>query len=258
MLSRKGKKHYMNLDEFDSRIPLYCDEDFQRGIEFNAKVSTKNESWNILQYYHFESNVSSNYVNSIDIHLPSLLFWSSCMQYVGCCEVPRPNSRVEIVAAMRRIRVEFKEKSIAKRSVTVHISTNGVKVILHDRTAVRNLRKFERAANRETGGAASGDVSHLRSASSLSGAGAPLSPLSSGGSGGAGSLSPTYALASQLVLFQHPTYRIFYVSHDSLDMKIFSYIARDSHIFKCYVFKTQKKVSCCLSMYLINIMDRAV
>lgn len=37
--------------------------------------------------------------------------------------------------------------------------------------------------------------------------------------------------------------RIFYVSHDSLDMKIFSYIARDSNSFKCCVFKTNKKVS---------------
>lgn len=42
----------------------------------------------------------------------------------------------------------------------------------------------------------------------------------------------------------HPIYRIFYVSHDSSDLKIFSYIARDgnSDRFKCMVFKSNKKV----------------
>jgi hypothetical protein len=41
--------------------------------------------------------------------------------------------------------------------------------------------------------------------------------------------------------------RIFYVSHDSQDLKIFSYIARDgaSNVFKCNVFKSNKKVSVC-------------
>lgn len=41
----------------------------------------------------------------------------------------------------------------------------------------------------------------------------------------------------------HPIYRIFYVSHDSQDLKIFSYIARDggTNIFKCNVFKSNKK-----------------
>lgn len=41
----------------------------------------------------------------------------------------------------------------------------------------------------------------------------------------------------------YPIYRIFYVSHDSHDLKIFSYIARDgnSNSFKCNVFKSSKK-----------------
>ena len=40
-------------------------------------------------------------------------------------------------------------------------------------------------------------------------------------------------------------FRIFYVSHDSQDLKIFSYIARDasSNFFRCNVFKTNKKVT---------------
>lgn len=43
----------------------------------------------------------------------------------------------------------------------------------------------------------------------------------------------------------HPIYRIFYVSHDSSDLKIFSYIARDGSTdnFTCSVFKSNKKVS---------------
>lgn len=45
-------------------------------------------------------------------------------------------------------------------------------------------------------------------------------------------------------IMNHPIYRIFYVSHDSSDLKIFSYIARDGSTdrFKCMVFKSNKKV----------------
>ncbi|VDP77604.1 unnamed protein product [Echinostoma caproni] len=49
---------------------------------------------------------------------------------------------------------------------------------------------------------------------------------------------------SNLMLY-HPICRIFYVSHDSQDLKIFSYIARDSRtsVFRCNVFKAYKKSS---------------
>nr|XP_049467175.1 capon-like protein [Anopheles coluzzii] len=49
----------------------------------------------------------------------------------------------------------------------------------------------------------------------------------------------------EIELLSHPIYRIFYVSHDSNDLKIFSYIARDgsSDVFKCCVFKTNKKTA---------------
>ncbi|KAL7676509.1 hypothetical protein ACOME3_002762 [Neoechinorhynchus agilis] len=42
-----------------------------------------------------------------------------------------------------------------------------------------------------------------------------------------------------LVLMHHPIYRIFYVSHDSQNREIFSYIAKESssEVFKCNVFK---------------------
>ena len=41
----------------------------------------------------------------------------------------------------------------------------------------------------------------------------------------------------------HLLNRIFYVSHDSLDMNIFSFISREGQVFKCSVFKTSNKVS---------------
>uniref|UniRef100_A0A336LYM6 CSON005304 protein n=1 Tax=Culicoides sonorensis TaxID=179676 RepID=A0A336LYM6_CULSO len=49
--------------------------------------------------------------------------------------------------------------------------------------------------------------------------------------------------ADDVPIMSHPIYRIFYVSHDSNDLKIFSYIARDggSDTFKCLVFKTNNK-----------------
>lgn len=54
---------------------------------------------------------------------------------------------------------------------------------------------------------------------------------------------------TEIELMNHPIYRIFYVSHDSSDLKIFSYIARDSDTFKCAVFKTAKKVGPLNSIY---------
>ncbi|XP_041134269.1 carboxyl-terminal PDZ ligand of neuronal nitric oxide synthase protein-like [Polyodon spathula] len=48
---------------------------------------------------------------------------------------------------------------------------------------------------------------------------------------------------SKMLVMQDPIYRIFYVSHDSQDLKIFSYIGRDgaSNVFRCNVFKSKKK-----------------
>ncbi|KAK9881604.1 hypothetical protein WA026_016475 [Henosepilachna vigintioctopunctata] len=110
---------------------------------------------------------------------------------IGSLDVPRPTSRVEIVAAMRRIRYEFKAKGIKKKKVTIDISIDGVKVTL------RKKKKRKHGMDEE-----------------------------------------------KSTLLSHPIYRIFYVSHDSQDMKIFSYIARDgaSNVFKCAVFKSNKKM----------------
>ncbi|KAE8744523.1 hypothetical protein FOCC_FOCC008849, partial [Frankliniella occidentalis] len=45
-------------------------------------------------------------------------------------DVPRPSSRVEIVAAMRRIRYEFKAKGVKKKKVLLEVSVDGVRVSL--------------------------------------------------------------------------------------------------------------------------------
>ncbi|XP_059922703.1 carboxyl-terminal PDZ ligand of neuronal nitric oxide synthase protein isoform X2 [Gadus macrocephalus] len=112
-------------------------------------------------------------------------------KYIGSLDVTRPNNRVEIVAAMRRIRYEFKVKNIKKKKVNIIVSVEGVKV---------NLRKKKKKKEWTWD-------------------------------------------ESKMMVMQDPIYRIFYVSHDSQDLKIFSYIARDgqSNVFRCNVFKSKKK-----------------
>ncbi|XP_019331300.2 carboxyl-terminal PDZ ligand of neuronal nitric oxide synthase protein isoform X2 [Alligator mississippiensis] len=112
-------------------------------------------------------------------------------KYIGSLDVPRPNSRVEIVAAMRRIRYEFKAKNIKKKKVSLIVSVDGVKVILRKKQKRKEWSWDE----------------------------------------------------SKMLVMHDPVYRIFYVSHDSQDLKIFSYIARDSanNSFRCNVFKSKKK-----------------
>lgn len=114
-------------------------------------------------------------------------------KYIGTMDVPRPSSRVEIVAAMRKIRYDFKLKGVKKRKVCLSVSVDGVKIT--------QSRK------------------HRRSVSSAS------------------------SEENRELIAQHPIFRIFYVSHDSQDLKIWSYIARDgpTNCFKCSVFKALKK-----------------
>ncbi|XP_030351031.1 carboxyl-terminal PDZ ligand of neuronal nitric oxide synthase protein isoform X3 [Strigops habroptila] len=117
-------------------------------------------------------------------------------KYIGSLDVPRPNSRVEIVTAMRRIRYEFKAKNIKKKKVNLIVSVDGVKVILKKKKKLISLQKKEWAWDE-----------------------------------------------NKMLVMHDPIYRIFYVSHDSQDLKIFSYIARDgsSNVFRCNVFKSKKK-----------------
>ncbi|XP_026154133.1 carboxyl-terminal PDZ ligand of neuronal nitric oxide synthase protein [Mastacembelus armatus] len=125
-------------------------------------------------------------------------------KYVGSLDVPRPNSRMEIVAAMRRIRYEFKAKNIKKKKVSIAVSVDGVKVMLRKKQKRKEWTWDE----------------------------------------------------SKMLIMHDPIYRIFYVSHDSQDLKIFSYIARDgsSNSFRCNVFKSKKKTQ---AMRIVRTVGQA-
>ncbi|XP_013862058.1 carboxyl-terminal PDZ ligand of neuronal nitric oxide synthase protein isoform X3 [Austrofundulus limnaeus] len=125
-------------------------------------------------------------------------------KYVGSIDVPRPNSRMEIVAAMRRIRYEFKAKNIKKKKVSIVVSVEGVKVSLRKKQKRKEWTWDE----------------------------------------------------SKMLIMHDPIYRIFYVSHDSQDLKIFSYIARDgsSNSFRCNVFKSKKKTQ---AMRIVRTVGQA-
>uniref|UniRef100_A0A667YMM3 Carboxyl-terminal PDZ ligand of neuronal nitric oxide synthase protein n=1 Tax=Myripristis murdjan TaxID=586833 RepID=A0A667YMM3_9TELE len=112
-------------------------------------------------------------------------------KYIGSLEVGRPGSRMEIVAAMRRIRYEFKLKNVKKKKVNIVVSTDCVRVVLRKKKKRREWSWDD----------------------------------------------------SAILVTQDPIYRIFYVSHDAQDLKIFSYIAREgqSNIFRCNVFKSKRK-----------------
>ncbi|XP_055058854.2 carboxyl-terminal PDZ ligand of neuronal nitric oxide synthase protein isoform X1 [Misgurnus anguillicaudatus] len=115
------------------------------------------------------------------------------VKFIGSLDIVRPKSRIEILAAMRQIRYEFKIKNIKKKKVALIVSVDGVRVILR-----KKKKKY-------TAGYSWDD--------------------------------------SQVTLAQDPIFRIFYVSHDSQDLKIFSYIARDknNNVFRCNVFKSKRK-----------------
>ncbi|XP_065198423.1 dystrophin-like protein 1 [Sycon ciliatum] len=121
-------------------------------------------------------------------------------KFIGSLEVSKPSSRVEIVSCMRRIRYEFRAKSMKKTKATINVSVSGVKVTKY----VKKKRKRQRKR------------------------------------------TPEDLVANPQVILESPIYRIFYVSHDSLDKKIFSFIARveaagNRKTFVCAVFKAYKK-----------------
>uniref|UniRef100_A0A1A9UG07 PID domain-containing protein n=1 Tax=Glossina austeni TaxID=7395 RepID=A0A1A9UG07_GLOAU len=107
--------------------------------------------------------------------------------------LPTPFNGLAIQLKSRKY--ECKVQNLKKRKVTIHVSVNGVRVVLKKRR-----RKKKNWSNE----------------------------------------------ADEIELLNHPIYRIFYVSHDSSDLKIFSYIARDASTdtFKCSVFKSHKKNHC--------------
>ena len=97
---------------------------------------------------------------------------ATCSQLLNLNKLFQPHSRVEIVAAMRRVRYEFKARSTKKKKVEILVSVDGVRVTL------RQSKKKKENILQE--------------------------------------------------LMHDPINRIFYVSHDSSDLNIWSYIARDA------------------------------
>jgi hypothetical protein len=79
------KKKPKNKDFSDIR---FTEDDFKNGISFDAKVSQVDKACSSLQYSIF----------------------IGFLKYIGSLDVAKPNSRVEIVAAMRRIRVSIMKR----------------------------------------------------------------------------------------------------------------------------------------------------
>ncbi|CAF2390703.1 unnamed protein product [Rotaria sp. Silwood2] len=146
-------------------------------------MSTKNRTYNPIREDGYDNKVllhnDEEFQHGIQFKV----------KFIGSLEVPKPTSRGEIVANMRRIRYEFKARSVKKRSVNLSISIDGIQAFLSKKNK-KNL----------------------------------------------------YFDEDKTMLIQHPINRVFYVSHDSQDLKIFSFIARDNttNAFRCNVFKAYK------------------
>ncbi|KAF7261723.1 hypothetical protein EG68_00977 [Paragonimus skrjabini miyazakii] len=180
-------------------------------------------------------------------------------------DIPRPQNRLEIVSSMRRIRYEFKEKGIKKQKVLIKVSADGV--FVYARKKPKFLFRWPGSRGSSTSGQIPGTRAYSdvippedSSANGSSGMVAESEMLCTSGSGILGlGLSDASMLGcihqSNLMLY-HPIYRIFYVSHDSQDLNIFSYIARDSRtsVFRCNVFKAYKKLQ---AMRIVRTVGQA-
>lgn len=116
-------KYNLVDDGHDLRIPLHNEEAFRHGISFEAKVCNFSSlsianagsgtggwlGWLVACIHTarlcpFQGKATEGRFPSppSTFYIYYILF---ILQYIGTLDVPRPNSRVEIVAAMRRIRV---------------------------------------------------------------------------------------------------------------------------------------------------------
>lgn len=149
------------------------------------------------------------------------------------------------------LQYEFKLKNIKKKKVNIIVSTDFVKVILRKKKVSFSRKKHlcfsvllmvARACVASEKRVVLGWQHH---------------PGDTGSHLQVGSVTPnqkdtlTELFFLSLLFWFVNTYschfcsRIFYVSHDAHDLKIFSYIARDgqSNVFRCNVFKSKRKVS---------------
>lgn len=134
---------------------------------------------------------------------------------IGYKDIKRPKDRVGIVAAMREIRFEHKNKNVKKQQVTIGISVDGLRVTLAKKANRTNYRPTPQQTTALT---------KQKNSNASNNAKSPLSQ-------------------TEIVLMHDEINRIFYVSHDSQDLQVWSYIAQDTATqeFKCCVFKSFKK-----------------
>ncbi|TNN09227.1 Dystrophin-like protein isoform 2, partial [Schistosoma japonicum] len=185
--------------------------------------------------------------------------------FVGGMDIPRPQNRLEIVSSMRRIRYEFKEKGIKKQKVLIKISADGVFVYLRKKpkfgirwpVSRTFISSSQIPGNRVFSEILTTDTTSIKESTGATGDYDAISAASSGLLGlGLRDTSMLDCIHQSNLLLYHPIYRIFYVSHDSQDLKIFSYIARDSRtsVFRCNVFKAYKKLQ---AMRIVRTVGQA-
>lgn len=68
-------------------------------------VSQSAEHWRLLSKMRNKYLLTENFISTGTHHETYFFLLAFVLQYIGSLDVPRPNSRMEIVAAMRRIRV---------------------------------------------------------------------------------------------------------------------------------------------------------
>ncbi|CAH8680635.1 unnamed protein product [Schistosoma rodhaini] len=219
---RRHAYDFMLDDGLDTRIPVYSDEVFKQGIHF-------------------------------------------CAKFVGGMDIPRPQNRLEIVSSMRRIRYEFKEKGIKKQKVLIKISADGVFIYLRKKpkfgirwpVSRTFISSSQNPGNRVFSEILTTDTTSVKDSNGITGEYDAISATGSGLLGlGLRDTSMLDCIHQSNLLLYHPIYRIFYVSHDSQDLKIFSYIARDSRtsVFRCNVFKAYKKLQ---AMRIVRTVGQA-
>jgi len=174
-------------------------------------------------------------------------------RYVGSLEVPKPTSRVEIVAAMRRVRIHFKAQNIPKRNIFVEVSTEGILVWeRHDKVDQKLNLKRQRLLHwmRKT---ASKDLKAAQE---------PCDTADWNSESLKREETYNHSELESRRMTQSPINRVFYVSHDSQDLKTFSYIAQENEVdafspeakFRCHVFKSQKQLD---AMRIVRTVGQA-
>ena len=63
-----------------------------------------------------------------------------------------------------------------------------------------------------------------------------------------------FYLSNKCYMYVLTIHRIFYVSHDSQDLQIFSFISKEDDVFRCNVFKASSKVCSSKAIYVISLL----